>query len=112
MKLEEINALWLTATRPPWEAGHPLDPGVYSLRQPELECWLPQDLNDSKTAAALFNAWPALYRELLAARELRDSFAFIPGSFRKVEFENLVTTSQTIPNVQAYDAARKETDTP
>lgn len=110
MKPEEINALWLTATRPPWEAGHPLDPGVYSLRQPELECWIPQDLNDSKTAAALFNAWPQVYRELMAARAWRDAINLRILVFNGVTVVSVNHDVNEIALVDAFDAARKETE--
>lgn len=84
MKPEEINALYEKA---------------YSNVGPEQA-----DLLWQSWAGRAANAWPALYREMVAARAMRDGMYQASDAL----FNGYVIDG--LEEVDAYDAARKETD--
>ena len=73
MKIDELDALYLKSTGKNWVAGNVYDKKAYSVRCVEFECWIPQGIDDSKSIAALHNAWPLLYTKLKLADKLLEA---------------------------------------
>lgn len=90
MKLEEINALYEKA---------------YANVGPEQA-----DLLWQSWAGRAANAWPALYREMVAARAWRDAINLRILVFNGVTVVSVNHDVNEIGLVDEYDAARRETD--
>lgn len=86
MKLEEINALYEKA---------------YANVGPEQAALLWQSW-----AGRAANSWPALYRELMAARAMRDKAVL--GTV--VSAGDVLVDTRLRGFIDEYDAARRETD--
>lgn len=98
MKPEAINALYEKMTTGEWNVGR-YGGGIETSERTVIYDE-GHSVDDEAGICALKNGWPSIYRELMAARAMRDAYEwFFAGEL--LHDEGVIS---------AYDAARQEAD--